>query len=218
MENITSTNYSKQIIHGTYYPHIDGIRALAVLSVVCLGRVAPEKEIETVFDILQSVRAQGHAVSLDVVGGGDGAYFDFIQKKAKFMGAWIRMCGPMYGEEKEGLLRQTDFSISACTREAFGMATVEMMQAGVVTFVPSEGAQSEIVKDPLLIYEGEGNAVHKITTLLDTPSLKDDLRRTLYQRVSKYNTSRFAVEVADVLEGEWEFSAQRRVRSSVTAQ
>jgi glycosyltransferase involved in cell wall biosynthesis len=187
-------------------------------SFVCLGRVAPEKKIETVFDILQSVRAQGHAVTLDVVGGGDAAYFDFIQKKASSMGAWIRMRGPMYGEEKEGLLRQADCGISACIREAFGMATVEMMQAGVITFVPSEGAQSEIVKDALLIYEGEGNAVHKITTLLDTPSLKDDLRRTLYQRVSKYNTSRFAVEVADVLEGEWEFSAQRRVRSSVTAQ
>ena len=213
MENITSTNYSKQIIHGTYYPHIDGIRALAVLSVVCLGRVAPEKEIETVFDILQSVRAQGHAVSLDVVGGGDGAYFDFIQKKAKFMGAWIRMCGPMYGEEKEGLLRQTDFGISACAREAFGIATVEMMQAGVITFVPSEGAQSEIVKDPLLIYEGEGNAVRKITSLLDAPSLKDGLRHSLSQGTSKYNTSRFAVEVAEVLEAELDFLAQKVHRS-----
>ena len=213
MENITSTNYSKQIIHGTYYPHIDGIRALAVLSVVCLGRVAPEKEIETVFDILQSVRAQGHAVSLDVVGGGDGAYFDFIQKKAKFMGAWIRMCGPMYGEEKEGLLRQTDFGISACIREAFGMATVEMMQAGVITFVPSEGAQSEIVEDPLLIYEGEDNAGHKITSLLDIPSLKDGIRHSLSQKISKYNTSRFAVEVAEVLDSEWEFLS-RKVHSS----
>ncbi|MDA9260671.1 glycosyltransferase family 4 protein [Puniceicoccaceae bacterium] len=192
-----------------------GERKLA--SFICLGRVAPEKEIEAVFDILQSVRAQGHAVTLDVVGGGDGAYFDFIQKKASSMGDWIRMCGPMYGEEKEGLLRQADFGISACIREAFGMATVEMMQAGVITVVPSEGAQSEIVKDPLLIYEGEDNAVRKITSLLDDPSLKDDLRHSLYQEVSKYNTSRFAVEIEDVLESEWEFLAQE-VRSSATDQ
>ena len=31
---MTNTNYSAQVIHGAYYPHIDGIRALAVLPVV----------------------------------------------------------------------------------------------------------------------------------------------------------------------------------------
>ena len=93
------------------------------------------------------------------------------------------------------------------------MATVEMMQAGVITFVPSEGAQSEIVEDPLLIYEGEDNAVHKITSLLDIPSLKDGIRHSLSQKISKYNTSRFAVEVAEVLDSEWEFLS-RKVHSS----
>ncbi len=30
----SDNNYSVKIIHGTYFPHIDGIRALAVLPVV----------------------------------------------------------------------------------------------------------------------------------------------------------------------------------------
>ena len=34
MQRVTNTNYSAQVIHGAYYPHIDGIRALAVLPVV----------------------------------------------------------------------------------------------------------------------------------------------------------------------------------------
>jgi peptidoglycan/LPS O-acetylase OafA/YrhL len=31
---MTNTNYSAQVVHGEYYPHIDGIRALAVLPVM----------------------------------------------------------------------------------------------------------------------------------------------------------------------------------------
>ena len=34
MQHINNNNYPNQIIHGTYYPHIDGIRAFAVLPVV----------------------------------------------------------------------------------------------------------------------------------------------------------------------------------------
>ena len=34
MQHITNANYSNQVIHGAYYPHIDGIRAFAVLPVV----------------------------------------------------------------------------------------------------------------------------------------------------------------------------------------
>src|ERR1017187_3234293 len=34
MQRMTNTNYSARVIHGEYYPHIDGIRAFAVLPVV----------------------------------------------------------------------------------------------------------------------------------------------------------------------------------------
>ena len=34
MQHLTGTNYSGKVIHGEYYPHIDGIRAFAVLPVV----------------------------------------------------------------------------------------------------------------------------------------------------------------------------------------
>jgi len=34
MQHITNANYPGQVIHGAYYPHIDGIRAFAVLPVV----------------------------------------------------------------------------------------------------------------------------------------------------------------------------------------
>lgn len=40
MTRISNNNYSAQVIHGEYYPHIDGIRALAVLPVVLFHTLA----------------------------------------------------------------------------------------------------------------------------------------------------------------------------------
>lgn len=34
MQHLTNANYSRRVIHGEYYPHIDGIRALAIVPVV----------------------------------------------------------------------------------------------------------------------------------------------------------------------------------------
>src|SRR5213079_1077712 len=34
MRPLTNSNYSSQVIHGPYFPHIDGVRALAVIPVV----------------------------------------------------------------------------------------------------------------------------------------------------------------------------------------
>ena len=44
MQHITNASYPSQVIHGAYYPHIDGIRAFAVLPVVLfhvLARLCP---------------------------------------------------------------------------------------------------------------------------------------------------------------------------------
>jgi len=41
MSYTSPTNYSAKVIHGEYYPHIDGIRALAVLPVVLFHVLAP---------------------------------------------------------------------------------------------------------------------------------------------------------------------------------
>ena len=40
MQRMTNANYSAKVIHGEYYPHIDGIRALAVLPVVLFHLMA----------------------------------------------------------------------------------------------------------------------------------------------------------------------------------
>lgn len=67
----------------------------------CLGRIAPEKEIETVIAILDRVRNAGYPVTLDVIGQFDGgAYSDQIRRLTEARKDWIRTPGFLNSEEK----------------------------------------------------------------------------------------------------------------------
>ena len=111
---------------------------------LCLGRIAPEKNIERVIAILDQVRITGHAVRLHLAGGGEGGDYERqIQRLCDERREWVTFHGAVYGEAKKALLGRCRFGVSACDREAFGIATAEMAGAGIIPFVPQSGAQSE---------------------------------------------------------------------------
>jgi glycosyltransferase involved in cell wall biosynthesis len=103
------------------------------------------------------------------------------------------------GAEKLAMLNRCRFGISACDREAFGIATAEMMKAGVVPFVPQEGAQSEIVQHEGLIYRDFQDATMKIEAVLKSESQQKKLHEEMLRQAAAFEPERFCAAVRDVV-------------------
>jgi glycosyltransferase involved in cell wall biosynthesis len=133
---------------------------------VCIGRISPEKEIETVIAILDRVRSLGYPATLNLVGHfGDDNYARRIRRIVVERRNWIRTPGFLRPREKAELFASSTFGIHACRVEAFGIAVAEMAASGLIPMVPSDGATREIAAAPELIYSDGSGAVRKIIEL-----------------------------------------------------
>jgi glycosyltransferase involved in cell wall biosynthesis len=159
---------------------------------VCLGRISPEKCVDSVIGILHKVRERGHDVHLHILGGlDDSDYANQVRSLAANYRDWVFLEGLTLGDRKKELLAGHRFGINACPNEAFGIAVVEMMMAGCVVFVPNGGGQVEIVNHPALIYEDEADAVEKIVAVLTDAAEEEALRVSLRLGLSAYSVETF---------------------------
>lgn len=159
---------------------------------VCLGRLAHEKHVETIIEILSRVRALGHDVHLHIIGGRDHtSYGDMIERLCAEAGVWAVMEGERTGVEKESLLSRHRFALHACRREAFGIAVAEMAKAGCVTFVPDEGGPPEIVADARLCYRDVDDAVRKIASVLRSQALQAELHAKMLVRGALFSVEAY---------------------------
>lgn len=167
---------------------------------LCLGRISPEKRIERVIAIMDQLRAMGHTVRLHLAGGGEGGNYERqVIRLCDERRAWLTFHGSVYGEAKKALLGLCRFGLSARDDEAFGIATAEMIKAGIVPFVPQEGAQSEIVQEHELIYHDIEDAALKINALLRSEARQQELHEVMLRRGAEFTTERFCQAVRDLV-------------------
>ncbi len=165
-----------------------------------LGRISPVKQLETVIAIMDGVRALGHTIRLHLIGGFDNTlYAQQIQALCQARGAWIVRHGAIYGAEKTAWLARSRYGISACEREAFGIATAEMIKAGMVPFVPCRGAQHEIVQEEALIYQDIPDAVRKINAVLHSTARQQTLQQAMLQHANAFTAEQFCVAARQVV-------------------
>jgi glycosyltransferase involved in cell wall biosynthesis len=166
-----------------------------------MGRITPEKEVETVVAILDRVRAAGHAVTLDLAGhfASDG-YSAKIRAMAEERKEWIRLTGFLDPRKKEELFSTRSFGIHACRVEAFGIAVAEMAASGLIPFVPAEGGVGEIVGRDELIFRHADDAVEKICRMIESPKAREGLRKSLRSEVARFRPERFAENLVGIVQ------------------
>jgi glycosyltransferase involved in cell wall biosynthesis len=163
---------------------------------VCLGRIAPEKEIERVMEILTAVRAAGLPVRLHIVGTpGDPRYYQGIVARARAAADWIQVHENLPRAGLVALVARQRYGIHGMREEHFGMAPAEMVRAGCIVWVPAGGGQVEIVEDTRLIYRSVEDAVAKITRVLAAPDEQAALRKDLAARAEAFSIERFTAEI-----------------------
>jgi glycosyltransferase involved in cell wall biosynthesis len=168
---------------------------------VCMGRVVPEKRMDSAIRILANVRQCGHDVHLHILGGLDGSpYARQLKKLADENRDWVFLEGLTYGERKRDLLAQHRYGINACENEAFGIAPAEMVKAGCIVFVPQGGGQVETVDHPALTYGSEEDAVRRLCVVLRSPATNEAVREHLSVHARKFSIRTFQNNFLQVTE------------------
>ena len=109
-------------------------------GVLVLGRVSPEKNIELCIQIIERLRDSGWPLRLCIAGpNGEADYSAHIDSLCRERSEWIERHNLVVGHEKRRLLGRFRYGLSACSIEAFGIATAEMSAAGLITLAPKSG-------------------------------------------------------------------------------
>lgn len=167
---------------------------------VCVGRIAPEKQLERIIEILASVRSNGSQLHLHVVGtSGNDAYGAFIKACIDANRTWITMHESMPRQELMQLLASHRYGIHAMDEEHFGMAVAEMVRAGCIVFAPNSGGPVQILGgDKRLLYVSPEDAVKKITLMISSDERQEELRNHLAVRSKQFSEQRFMHQVREV--------------------
>ncbi|BCS30966.1 hypothetical protein TBR22_A01670 [Luteitalea sp. TBR-22] len=166
---------------------------------VCLGRIAEEKDHDTIIDVLEGVRRVHPDVHLHVVGNPtSGAYFERIMARIRERADWITLHLDMPHRDLKRLIAENRYGLHAMENEHFGMAPAEMATAGCIVWVRDDGGQTEIVGgDPRLIYHSVEEGVSKILAVMDDEAAQDELRAMLAARVPRFALERFMAGVRE---------------------
>jgi glycosyltransferase involved in cell wall biosynthesis len=170
---------------------------------VCIGRIVPEKRFETIIDVLQRVRARGHALQLHIVGSDDGRpYARAIRRRAADAGSWVSLHRDLPRTELLQLVARQRYGIHAMAEEHFGIAVAEMVRGGCIVFVPNDGGPAEIVgHDERLLFGSPEDAVDRILATIGHDDRETALRAHLARRAALFATETFVTRLREIVRG-----------------
>jgi glycosyltransferase involved in cell wall biosynthesis len=168
---------------------------------VCLGRISPEKRVDSMIEILSRVRQRGHNVHLHILGGvDDSPYGARVKSLARQNRAWVFLEGWAVGDAKKRLLAGHKYGIHGRENEPFGIAVGEMVNAGCIVFVPNGGGQMEIVNHPALVFKDESEAVDKIDAVLKSDSERENLCQHLQRIAGRFSPENFQAQIRQTVD------------------
>ena len=154
------------------------------LSVVCIGRIIPDKRIVDIVGIVEKARAlSGLDLRLRIAGRLDQspAYGRTLSRMAEER-PWLQFPGTLHGPDKDAFLFSGTYALHAMREEAFGIAVTEYLKAGLIPLVPDEGGSREVVDNPALTFHSHDEAARLLARLLVDRDFRDAQRRRCAER------------------------------------
>ena len=175
--------------------------------VLVFGRISPEKRIEDAIQIVELARASGFSGRL-VIAGPDGAadYAAYIRRLASER-EWVDMLPAQIGVDKVRLLSRVRYGLNACQIEAFGISTAEMAASGIITLVPADTGQSEIIGSPEQKFATLKEAAARLDALSRDPEAQQQIHADALQARARFTPECFKHAV-DILCREMVYKGQ----------
>jgi colanic acid/amylovoran biosynthesis glycosyltransferase len=179
-------------------------------NILCVGRLAPEKDQSLLLDAVAALSAAGFPLRLRLVG--DGPDRTFLEHRAAQLGiaACVEFAGWIDQAQLMALYAETDIFVLASLAEGIPMVLMEAMVMQIPCVAPRITGIPELIEDGV---EGMLYAVAdlqeltvKIRTLLESPELIQRIGKQARLRVTRdydmtRNTERFAEVLAERLGG-----------------
>jgi hypothetical protein len=171
------------------------------LRVIFLGRLVPEKGIDTLIDATRAVPA----VRLTVGGAGPlGAHLASLGQRH------VNFIGPVGRNDVPAVLAGQDVLVlpsrtTPTWAEQFGHVLIEAMAVGVIPVGSSSGAIPEVIGDARLIFdEGDsGHLARVLQRLADEPAWRKSLSKSFAERArDQYSHEIVAQSTVAMLSGE----------------
>lgn len=168
--------------------HSDASDEYDPLKVVYIGRIVPSKRIEELVEIVEKARnLSGKDFTFHIAGRLDQT--PAYGKKLESLAAerpWLKLCGALYGEEKERFLTSASYALHAERDEAFGIAVAEYLVSGLIPIVPDEGGTTEIVNSAELAYRTQDAAADILARLSSDVSFRERMCRHCAERAKLF--------------------------------
>ena len=138
--------------------------------ILFLGRLSPEKGIETLLEALPALR--GRRARAWICGTGQADYVDSLKRTATRLGVMDLIDWKGHVADAEAAIRACHVAVlPSVAEESFGLANVEVMRMGRAQICTAHGAQREYLRDgrdALFIAPGDSEALARhLATLLD---------------------------------------------------
>lgn len=153
---------------------VPGLTSNKNRSLLYVGRIVWEKDIQILKDIYKSIQKSKQNISIIVTG--EGPQKEILQSK---MPKAI-FTGSLYGEDLAKLYASCDIFVFPSTTETFGNVVLEAMASGLPVVVSNKGGQVGFVKD---MYSGmiakakdSKDFINKINLLLSNDQLYNSIR------------------------------------------
>lgn len=142
-------------------------------TVLFIGRLSPEKGVETLLQA--AVKLRGHRTRIRICGTGQADYVDILKRLAQRLGIMemIDWKGHV-ADVMPHILESHVAVLPSVAEEAFGLANIEVMSAGRLQICTASGAQREYLRDgrdAIFINAGDHEALaDRLLSLLEDTS------------------------------------------------
>ncbi|MEH2080612.1 MAG: glycosyltransferase [Nostoc sp.] len=176
-------------------------------TLLFVGRITPEKNVNQLLDIFPVIAAKIPDVHLVIVGS--GPLDEEIRERAKKFGSGITVWGESHGTELLGWFARADIFVNPSVTENFCTTNNEALASGtplVAVFAPSTSEQVFPGRNGFLAQPNNPtDFAQKVIAILENPSLKADMTRNARPSILDFDWSacmqKFEHKLYQIIEG-----------------
>lgn len=170
------------------------------LLVIYVGRIFPPKRLTDIIAIVERARAaSGRDIRLHIAGKlAPIPYTDLLKRMAEER-KWLKLVGPVYGEDKERFMLSATYALHAERDEAFGIAIAEYLKAGCIAIVPDVGGPAEIVANDALTFGDNEQAADTLSRLVADDAFRAEAARICAERGKEFTLAAYMEREKEVI-------------------